>query len=36
MANHKYNSYVMVTLGEITQNKFRWPMAADYLMDTRF
>ena len=36
MVNHKYNSYVMVTLVEITQNKFRWPMAAGYLMDTCF
>jgi len=36
MVNHKYNSYVMVTLAEITQNKLRWPMAAGYLMDTRF
>ena len=29
-------SYVMVTLVAITQNKFRWPMAAGYLTDTRF
>ena len=36
MVNHKYNSYVMVTLVEITQNKLRWPMAAGYLMDTHF
>ena len=27
---------VTVTLVEITQNKFRWPMAAGYHMDTRF
>jgi len=27
---------VMVTLVEITQNNFRWPTAASYLMDTRF
>ena len=26
----------MVTLLAITENKFRWPMAASYLMDTRF
>ena len=36
MVNHKYNSYVTVTPVEITQNKFRWPMAAGYHMDTRF
>jgi len=35
MVNHKYNSYVTVTFVEITQNKFRWPMAAGYHMDTR-
>jgi len=36
MVNPKYNSNCMVTLVEITKNKFRWPMADGYLMDTHF